>query len=120
MSQDFPFQVGDEFVGSQIEINRFFGRVNSAGGKVELDGKILRIIYLPPKPIEEDIIAYRELVITPEAVIEETSAIIESVIEEPSTIEDLATIEEVVVEMKEEYIPKRRGRQAKNISTENK
>jgi hypothetical protein len=49
MAEETLYEVGDEFEGSPSGANKFMHEVFKAGGLVEVDGSIVRIIYLPEK-----------------------------------------------------------------------
>lgn len=78
---EFLYEVGDEYEGSPILASKFLSEVMAVGGLVEIDGSIVRIIYLPAsvhgkeeiiEKYQEPVVeAVEEVVETPEPVIED-------------------------------------------------
>ena len=94
MSKEFLYEVGDEFEGSPAGATKFIKLITTNGGLVEVDGSIVRVIWLPPKPEAEKPKAEPKSEPKPEPKPEPVQAV-------------------EVVEEKDEEAPKRRGRPKK-------
>lgn len=109
MSHHFEYEVGDEYEGSPILASKFISQVQSVGGLVEIDGNIVRIVYLPASVHGEEKVLDRYKdeapdatpVPGPEAVVP-ASEVAEVVAE---AIDDIVeTVEEVAEAHKEEIL----------------
>lgn len=128
---EFLYVVGDEYEGSPILQSKFISEVLAVGGLVEIEGNIVRIIYLPasvhgevqvadkyadeiPKPVEklEEVVEKLEDVdVVPEA--EEPVA--EKVEEATQVVQEAV---DVAVETEAIVAPKPKGRPRKTASSE--
>lgn len=91
---DFLYEVGDEFEGGPIELQKYIHAILSVGGEFKYEGDTVTIVALPgkeakvasefPHPVEEVVIPAPEPVIE-EPIVEEAP---EPVVEEPAPVEE--------------------------------
>jgi hypothetical protein len=126
------FEVGDEFEGSAIELNKVVGAILAKGGSFNYEGKSIIITSLPkPKvevaPVTETIIEVAEEPVAEEPVAEEPVAeepvaeepvVEEPVAEEPVAEEPVEDTEHVTNFHVEEPAPKPKGRPRKIFKQE--
>jgi len=97
MAKETLYEVGDEYDGHPAGANKFMHEIFRAGGLVEVDGKIVRVVYLPPKKEEPKVEVKKE---EPKAEVKKEEPKAEVKKEEPKA--------ETEVESEKEDAPKKR------------
>lgn len=99
---EFLYEVGDEFEGSPILASRFISEVQAVGGVIEIDGSLVRIVYLPASVHGKEQVLDRyedEVKSEDKEVVSSTSEQVEAEEKVALVAETIETVKEVVEEV---------------------